>query len=114
MLNLVTTLRLLIGLVCLLAAGPAGAVVPRKVPVVAEIVTARGQEEVRFVDENSRHATDADFQWAEAVLTSGMHIQRQHIHEIVRRTLMDALGKGGVPELEKTRSIKTSQLRFLH
>jgi radical SAM superfamily enzyme YgiQ (UPF0313 family) len=41
--------------------------------------------EVRFVDENSRRATDADFRWADAVLTSGMHIQRPHIHEIIRR-----------------------------
>jgi radical SAM superfamily enzyme YgiQ (UPF0313 family) len=41
--------------------------------------------EVRFVDENSRRAADADFAWADAVLTSGMHIQRPHIHDIVRR-----------------------------
>jgi len=41
--------------------------------------------EVRFVDENSRRATDADFRWADAVLTSGMHIQRPRIHDIVRR-----------------------------
>src|SRR5215510_15047548 len=31
---------------------------------------------VRFVDENSRAATPADFQWADAVFVSGMHIQR--------------------------------------
>ena len=41
--------------------------------------------EVRFVDENSRRATGADFRWADAVLTSGMHIQRPHIHDVVRR-----------------------------
>ena len=41
--------------------------------------------EVRFVDENSRRATTAEFAWADAVLTSGMHIQRPHIHDIVRR-----------------------------
>jgi radical SAM superfamily enzyme YgiQ (UPF0313 family) len=41
--------------------------------------------EVRFVDENSRRATDADFAWADAVLTSGMHIQRPYIEDIVRR-----------------------------
>jgi radical SAM superfamily enzyme YgiQ (UPF0313 family) len=41
--------------------------------------------EVRFVDENSRRATAADFRWADFVLTSGMHIQRPHIQDIVRR-----------------------------
>jgi radical SAM superfamily enzyme YgiQ (UPF0313 family) len=41
--------------------------------------------EVRFVDENSRRATDDDFRWADAVLTSGMHIQRPHIDDVVRR-----------------------------
>jgi hypothetical protein len=32
--------------------------------------------EVRFVDENSREATEDDFRWADAVFASGMHIQR--------------------------------------
>ncbi|MBI1735275.1 MAG: B12-binding domain-containing radical SAM protein [Candidatus Rokubacteria bacterium] len=41
--------------------------------------------EVRFVDENSRPATERDFQWADVVLTSGMHIQRGQIHDIARR-----------------------------
>ena len=41
--------------------------------------------EVRFVDENMRKATDADFQWAEVVLVSGMHIQRRQINDICRR-----------------------------
>ncbi|HYE93161.1 MAG TPA: radical SAM protein, partial [Terriglobales bacterium] len=41
--------------------------------------------EVRFVDENSRPATDADFRWADAVLTSGMHIQRPFIEDVIRR-----------------------------
>ncbi|HEV8616351.1 MAG TPA: DUF4070 domain-containing protein [Methylomirabilota bacterium] len=40
---------------------------------------------VRFVDENSRAATDADFQWADAVFVSGMHIQREQIEDIIRR-----------------------------
>src|SRR5713101_4743534 len=34
------------------------------------------QWEVRFVDENNHPATDADYEWADAVLVSGMHIQR--------------------------------------
>ena len=41
--------------------------------------------EVRFVDENSRTVTDEELRWADAVLTSGMHIQRPYIHDVVRR-----------------------------
>jgi radical SAM superfamily enzyme YgiQ (UPF0313 family) len=41
--------------------------------------------EVRFVDENSRPAADADFRWSDVVLTSGMHIQRAQIEDISRR-----------------------------
>src|SRR5213079_2550796 len=40
---------------------------------------------VRFVDENIRPATREDFEWAEAVLVSGMHIQRQQMNDICRR-----------------------------
>jgi radical SAM superfamily enzyme YgiQ (UPF0313 family) len=40
---------------------------------------------VRFIDENSQPATAADFQWADAVFVSGMHIQRPQIHDIVAR-----------------------------
>src|SRR5262245_10036512 len=43
------------------------------------------QWEVRFIDENSRAAADADFAWADAVLVSGMHIQRPFIEDIIRR-----------------------------
>ncbi len=41
--------------------------------------------EVRFIDENMDKATDADFRWADAVFTSGMHVQRRFIHDIVAR-----------------------------
>jgi radical SAM superfamily enzyme YgiQ (UPF0313 family) len=41
--------------------------------------------EVRFVDENSRRATAADFLWADVVFVSGMHIQRGQIHDIIAR-----------------------------
>lgn len=41
--------------------------------------------DVRFVDENIREATDEDFSWAEAVLVSGMHIQRHQMNGICRR-----------------------------
>jgi radical SAM superfamily enzyme YgiQ (UPF0313 family) len=40
---------------------------------------------VRFIDENIHAATREDFEWAEAVLVSGMHIQRHHMNDICRR-----------------------------
>jgi radical SAM superfamily enzyme YgiQ (UPF0313 family) len=40
---------------------------------------------VRFVDENIRAATREDFEWAEAVLVSGMHIQRRQMIDICHR-----------------------------
>ncbi|MBV9331226.1 MAG: B12-binding domain-containing radical SAM protein [Alphaproteobacteria bacterium] len=47
--------------------------------------------EVRFVDENIAPAKDRDFAWADAVLVSGMHIQRDKINRINARA--HALGK---------------------
>src|SRR6266850_3608298 len=41
--------------------------------------------EVRFVDENRRAASAQDFQWADAVFVSGMHIQRPQIQDIIAR-----------------------------
>jgi radical SAM superfamily enzyme YgiQ (UPF0313 family) len=41
--------------------------------------------EVRFVDENIGPARDHDFAWADAVFTSGMHVQREQILAIGRR-----------------------------
>jgi hopanoid C-2 methylase len=41
--------------------------------------------DVRFVDENSRPASDDDFHWADAVFVSGMHVQRPRIHDVIRR-----------------------------
>src|SRR2546429_3627765 len=40
---------------------------------------------VRFIDENIRPASQEDFEWAEAVFVSGMHIQRQQMNDICRR-----------------------------
>ncbi len=40
---------------------------------------------IRFIDENIRAATDEDFEWAEAVFVSGMHIQRQQMNDICQR-----------------------------
>src|SRR5262245_22746104 len=41
--------------------------------------------DVRFIDENIGSATPDDFDWAEAVLVSGMHIQRRQINDICAR-----------------------------
>lgn len=38
--------------------------------------------EVRLIDENVRVASDADYQWADVVVTSGMHIQQEQINAI--------------------------------
>jgi radical SAM superfamily enzyme YgiQ (UPF0313 family) len=40
---------------------------------------------VRFIDENHGPAGDDDFAWADAVLMSGMHVQRRCIDDINRR-----------------------------
>jgi radical SAM superfamily enzyme YgiQ (UPF0313 family) len=40
---------------------------------------------VRFVDENIRKATAADFEWADVVVASGMHVQASQIHNIAER-----------------------------
>jgi radical SAM superfamily enzyme YgiQ (UPF0313 family) len=51
------------------------------------VITAYMPEnwQVRFIDENLRRATRADFLWADAVFVSGMHIQRAQIDDINRR-----------------------------
>ncbi len=41
--------------------------------------------DIRFVDENFRPATAREFEWADAVFVSGMHIQRAQINDINRR-----------------------------
>ncbi len=41
--------------------------------------------DVRFIDENIRKASDADFAWCDAVFVSGMHIQRPQMKDICRR-----------------------------
>lgn len=38
--------------------------------------------EVRFIDENVRSARRVDYQWADVVIVSGMHIQRSQINQI--------------------------------
>lgn len=38
-----------------------------------------------FVDENIRPVTSEEFEWADAVFTSGMHIQKEKIKDVCRR-----------------------------
>jgi hopanoid C-2 methylase len=40
---------------------------------------------VRFIDENIRKATAAEFDWADVVVVSGMHVQAPQIHDIAER-----------------------------
>jgi radical SAM superfamily enzyme YgiQ (UPF0313 family) len=41
--------------------------------------------EIRFIDENIQPADENDMLWADAVLTTGMHIQREHIRDVIGR-----------------------------
>jgi radical SAM superfamily enzyme YgiQ (UPF0313 family) len=61
--------------------------------------------EIRFIDENVRRASPADFLWADAVFVSGMHIQRPQIGDINRRahahgkvTVLGGPSVSGCPE----------------
>ena len=56
---------------------------PQGLLLVAAYLPAEWQ--VRFIDENIHEATSEDFEWAEAVFVSGMHIQRQQMNDICRR-----------------------------
>lgn len=56
---------------------------PQGLLVIAAALPAHWS--LRFVDENIRPATAADFRWAEAVFVSGMHIQREQINDICAR-----------------------------
>jgi len=40
---------------------------------------------VRFIDENIARAMSADFEWADIVAVSGMHVQAAQIHDIAAR-----------------------------
>ncbi len=62
---------------------------PQGILVVAAYLPERW--DVRLVDENIRPASDADLAWADAVLVSGMHVQKTEIKAVARRAR--ALGK---------------------
>src|SRR5580704_15997047 len=40
---------------------------------------------VRFIDENMQRAQQSDFEWADVVFVTGMHIQAAEIHDVGRR-----------------------------
>jgi hopanoid C-2 methylase len=46
---------------------------------------------VRFIDENMQRAEQSDFEWADAVFVTGMHIQEAEIYDVCRRA--QACGK---------------------
>jgi len=56
---------------------------PQGLLVIAAYLPARWS--VRFVDENIAPASAADFEWADAVFVSGMHVQAPQIHAIGAR-----------------------------
>ena len=66
-----------------LTAGVQAFMPPQGLLLIAAYIPAHWP--VRFIDENIRPATAEDFQWAEAVFVSGMHIQRQQMNDICRR-----------------------------
>src|SRR6201987_5945607 len=63
---------------------------PQGLLLIAAYLPAHWQ--VRFIDENIRPTTKEDFEWAEAVFVSGMHIQRQQMNDICRRAHAFDLG----------------------
>jgi radical SAM superfamily enzyme YgiQ (UPF0313 family) len=56
---------------------------PQGILLIAALVPR--EWEVRFVDENIRPVTKSELTWANAVLVSGMHIQRRQILDLSRR-----------------------------
>lgn len=56
---------------------------PQGILLIAALIP--DEWEVRFVDENVRSVSAEEFQWADAVFTSGMHIQREKINDLCRR-----------------------------
>lgn len=61
--------------------------------------------EVRFVDENVGPATESDYQWADIVFLSGMHVQREnlrainhHAHALNKLTVLGGPSVSACPE----------------
>src|SRR5580765_1804864 len=56
---------------------------PQGILLLAALLPREWQ--VQFVDENIRPVTESELAWADAVLVSGMHIQRRQILDLARR-----------------------------
>ncbi|MGD0399288.1 MAG: DUF4070 domain-containing protein [Syntrophobacteraceae bacterium] len=56
---------------------------PQGLLTIAALMPERWQ--IRFIDENTQPATEDDMRWADAVFTSGMHIQRESICDVIDR-----------------------------
>jgi radical SAM superfamily enzyme YgiQ (UPF0313 family) len=56
---------------------------PQGLLLIAALMPRNWQ--VRFIDENNVPAAEEDFLWADAVFTSGMHIQREALHNVIDR-----------------------------
>jgi radical SAM superfamily enzyme YgiQ (UPF0313 family) len=56
---------------------------PQGLLIIAALLPANWS--VRFIDENVAPALTEDFLWADVVFTSGMHIQRYFIQDIIQR-----------------------------
>jgi hopanoid C-2 methylase len=56
---------------------------PQGILLIAALAPARW--EVRFIDENVGPATEDDLRWADVVFTTGMHIQREQIQDVIVR-----------------------------
>src|ERR1700742_4990511 len=56
---------------------------PQGILLIANYLPASWR--VRFIDENMQTARASDFEWADAVFVTGMHIQAAEIHDICRR-----------------------------
>jgi radical SAM superfamily enzyme YgiQ (UPF0313 family) len=66
-----------------LCAGTKAFMPPQGILVIAAYLPA--EWDVTFVDENIRPVTDAELGWADAVLVSGMHVQRNGMLTVARR-----------------------------
>lgn len=76
---------------------------PQGILVVAAYLPE--QWDVRFIDENKRPARASDYRWADAVIVSGMHIQRPRInhinalaHQYGKVTIVGGPSVSGCPE----------------
>jgi radical SAM superfamily enzyme YgiQ (UPF0313 family) len=56
---------------------------PQGILLIAALAPAHW--EIRFIDENVRFATEDDLCWADVVFTTGMHIQREQIQDVIVR-----------------------------